>query len=364
MNDQKKPDRDAEKYHTLPGLYRNACVIQRIILAQEYVRVRKRETEEYREEIHKEALRLVNLELTTDEELITKFTCGLFANPSVWMGICQQWEAIGSHIVCSGGLVGEGKIWTILLHTLVCSPRLELGIVPIFQQYQTMVYPYGMDSCTMVELLLSNPNMKALFRNTPLDVPSDQLVTSPAFLRFDVSFLPVLSCRIPLCCLRTRKCFTDTSFQHASDTCYRMRNLDVPTHYIYTKLFEHFRPCLVAALMVSLCWAAHKRGPIFVSILSETIRSFIRTIESISDAFIEICRDDDDDDSEGGGIKECALTDRGHFRKSNLLRMAENMRILGDLVQRYFHRQVKTGDYSLKMLHAIYADVWKTLNVY
>lgn len=359
--DKKNPDRLSEKYHTLSGLYKNACVIYRTILTQEYVRVRKRETEEYRAKIHKEALRLVDLGLVTDEELMTRFTCGLFSNPSVWVGICQQWEAIGSHIICSGGLIGEGKIWTMLLHTLVCSPRLELGIVPIFQQYQTMVYPYGMDSCGMIELLLSNPNMKALFRNTPLDVPHDQLVTSPAFLRFDISFLPVLSCRIPLCCLRTRKCFTDISFQHGSDTCYRMRNMDVPTHYIYTKLFEHFRPCLVAALMVSLCWSAHKRGPIFVSILSETIRSFVLKIENISNVFTETCN------YVNGcyeGIKECVLTDRGHFRKSNLLRMAKNMRILRFLIQKYFHRQVKTGDYSLKILHAIYADVWKALNVY
>jgi hypothetical protein len=352
VQELKKPDRNGEKYHTITGLYKNARIIQQDILSVEYVHLRIRETEQHRERMHEKAKIFLNIYVISDEELMTRFCCGLFANPSVSLGICQQWEAVGSHLLYSGGLIGNGKIWTLLLHTLLCPPNLQVGLVPIFQQYQTMIYPFGMDTCSIMEFLLSNPSIKGLFKKTPLDVAEGDLVTCPGFLRFDVAFLPVLAGRLCLCCLRTRKCFTDISFQYGSDICYRMATLSGPTHFIYNTLFEHFRPCLVASMMVALVWAAQKRGLTFLHLLLETLKDFHYTLERIQmfiRKFLQMYPD-------------TRCTQRGLFRKSLLHTIAERISVLGVLMRKYFRSFGEDeGDYSLRVLHMIYQEWWDML---
>lgn len=294
--------------------------------------------------MRKECEKLSNVLIIPDDLLVLRFSAGIFANSRIMFSICQQWERIALHTLAPEALAGEGRIWAMLLHLMLCEPNLEIGIEPMFQDYQTMVFPMGMKECPLMELMYRY-NM---FKDTPLDIKHEESrVTSPAFLRFDVRFLPTISGRAVLAFIQSRKCFDSVSFQENSNVAYLLSCLKESLEPIYNTLFNHFRPCIVACMLVTICWACCSRGPQHRESMSECLSHFVVFLERLPLHATLLHR--------AGRL-------RGKEHEKRLLRtVLRRTRILRITID-YFQENNKTIGYSQLALDTLFQARWSTLN--
>lgn len=226
--------------------------------------------------MYNECMQLSNVLKIPDDLLMLRFSSGLFANPKTFVPICQQWERMSLHVMAPDTLTGEGRVWTLFLHLILCEPILEVSLEPIFQDYQIMVYLMGMGECK----LLTYMHEHDMFYDTPLDIKNaENRITCPAFLRFDAKFLPTISGRMTLNFLTSRKCFEHIGYQENSNISYLSSCLRHNLNVIYVTLFNHFRPCVVACMLVSVCWACCARGESHHHAMSESITHLLLFLE-------------------------------------------------------------------------------------
>lgn len=289
--------------------------------------------------MRKECQKLSNVLTIPDDFLVLRFSAGLFANPRTMLSICQQWERMALHTIAPEALAGEGRVWTLLLHLMICEPSLEIGLEPMFQDYQTMVFPMGMEQCALMECMYAH----GLFKDSPLDIKHEESrVTCPAFLRFDVAYLPTISGRMMLNFIGARKCFDAVGYQENSNVAYLLSCLKESLHPIYTTLFEHFRPCILACMLVAICWACCSRGIACRTSMSECLAHLLAFLDRVS-AQVELA----------------STSMEGHDRYL-MHKIVQRTRILRPTIK-YFQEECKTMGYSLLALEALFRARWNTL---
>jgi len=295
--------------------------------------------------MRKECLELSDVLRIPDDLLVLRFSAGLFANPRTMLVICQQWERMALHTIAPEALAGEGRVWTLLLHLMICEPNLEVGLEPMFQDYQTMVFLMGMEQCPMMELMYRYD----LFKDSPLDIEHEESrVTCPAFLRFDVAHLPTISGRMTLNFIGARKCFDSVGYQENSNVAYLSSCLKESLEPIYTVLFEHFRPCILACMLVAICWACCSRGHKYRTSMSECLAHLLVFLDRIPVQIELLTRA-----SPGKRLdrhEEWLM--RKIVRRTRILRPTLN----------YFQEECKTMGYSLLALDALFRARWDSLN--
>ena len=288
-----------------------------------------------REVLYRECTRLSSTFKTTDEEVMLRFACSLFSSPSTMMGVTQHWQKMAGHTIAPKEYQGEGRIWTTLLHLMVCDVRLAVEMVSMFQTYEAKIYLYGIESCPLMESLYE----RGAFEDTCLGeevVPVDKRVTSPSFLRFDPGYLPTLSGRGCLCILRSRGVFRQNQFRTGSSACTVQSMLTDECQFIYETLFEHFRPCVLACMLVSFAWAAYQAGADFYKQrFSRYVASLLIHIDRVLIPMTE--------EREGGG--------RMLSRRLNILRT---------VLERFLERKGSLG-YTEETLNELYEYMWDCL---
>jgi hypothetical protein len=299
-----------------------------------------------------ECRRLSNVLSIPDDLLVLRFSAGLFANSRTMLAICQQWERMALHIIAPERLAGEGRVWATLLHMMLCEPNLEVGLEPMFQDYQTMIFPMGMRECPLMELLYRHD----LFQGTPMEIPKEHeesRVTSPAFLRFDVRFLPTISGRMVLTFIQSRKCFDAVGRQENSNVAYLLSCLKESLEPIYATLFNHFRPCIVASMLVAICWACCSRGQRYRQSMSSCLAHLVAFLDRLPVHIGLLRRAGTFGDGEGeyGNAK--------HERRL-LGVIIRRTRVLRKTIE-YFQRDQKTLGYSQVALDALFQARWGTL---
>ena len=235
--------------------------------------------EDRRKVLYDECMRLNSRFKTTDEEVMMRFSASLFSSPDTMLSVCQQWQSMAGHTIVPKEYQGEGRVWATLLHLLACDANLSVEMVSMFQTYETRVYLYGMESCPMMEYLHQDGFLDGTCLGEEV-VPMDKRVTSPSFLRFDSGFLPTLSGRGCLCMLRLRGAFRHNQFRTGSNSCSVQANLRDELSFIYQEVFDYFRPCVVACMLVSFAWAAYRMTePFFKQRFSRYVASLMVHIE-------------------------------------------------------------------------------------
>lgn len=237
--------------------------------------------EERSKKLYKECIRLSSVFKTTDEEVMMRFSCSLFTSPSTMISITQHWQRMCGHTIYPKEYQGEGRVWTTLLHLMVCDSILSTEMVPMFQTYETRVYLYGIESCPIMESLYE----RGLFHGTCLSeeiVPVEKRVFSPSFLRFDPGYLPTLSGRCCLCLLGSRGVFNHTQYRPGSDCCAIQTNLRDEMSFIYETIFDYFRPCIIGCMLLSFSWASYKsKSTFFKDRFSVFVASLVLHIDNV-----------------------------------------------------------------------------------
>jgi hypothetical protein len=325
-------------------VFREAVALYKNQLRKEWSAMLHDEPRKASHWMRRECMELSNVLTTADDLLVLRFSAGLFANPRVILPICQQWERMALHTIAPEALAGEGRVWTLLLHLMLCEPSLEIGLEPMFQDYQTMVFPMGMGNCVLMELMYKH----GMFKDSPLDIEHEESrVTSPAFLRFDVRFLPTVSGRMALNFIGARKCFDCVGYQENSNVAYLLSRLKEHLEPVYTTLFEHFRPCIVACMLVAICWACCSRGPAYRESMSVCLAHLLVFLQRLPLQFELLAR------SPPG-----PTIDKHEERLMRLI--LKRTRILRTTIE-FFQHECKTMGYSLLALDALYQARWKTL---
>jgi len=230
--------------------------------------------ESRKKQLYERCIRLASTFRTTDEEIMVHFSTSLFTSPSTMLAIAQQWERMAGHTIAPKELHGQGRVWTCLIHTLVSDGDLTLEMVPLCQSYSMKIYLYGMNTCPYFESLFDH----GFFRGTCIDV--EKRVLSPSYLRFDPDFLPTLSGRAALNILRRRTAFKHVSYRTGSGVCAVQSCLDPALDFIFQTVFNHFRPCIVACLLITMTWSAYKMSSsLFKERFSDCIASLLVHIE-------------------------------------------------------------------------------------
>lgn len=283
--------------------------------------------ESRKQHLYRRCEELVSTFRTTDEELMIHFATSLFDRPETMLSIAQQWERMSGHVIAPKELHGRGRVWTCLMHTMLSEGNLVLEMSPTCQSYAMKIYLYGMISCPRVEELFD----QEFFAGTCMDVP--KRVLSPSYLRFDSEFLPTLHGRGALNMLRRRNAFQVTSYRTGSAVCAVQSNLRPNLDFVFQTVFNHFRPCIVACLLVAMTWSAYKMSSsLFKERFSEHIASLLNHI----------------------GSRSCPPGLKGR------------MEILRTLLERYLENpgaldSGAKGGYTLETLETLYHDLWNTL---
>ena len=325
----------------VPRVFEKASAVYASHLDKEWSAKLQGNTAAASEWMSAECTRLVCVRNISDDTLMLRFSSGIFANARTMLAICQQWERMALHIIAPEKLAGEGRVWIMLLHLMLCEPNLEQGIDPMFQGYQTMVYLMGTSDCPFMELLYTYN----FFEGTPLDIEHEQdRVISPAFLRFHSHYLPTISGRMAFLFLGARNCFTSTSYAENSNTSYLQSCLRESLAAIYDTLFNHFRPCILACMLVAICWGACSRGEVYRASMSESIAHLLAFIDRMKLQMEQHLR-----------------AQQVSRHEEHLLRViAQRVSILKKTID-YFQIDCKTSGYSLLSLDALFRARWTTL---
>lgn len=278
----------------------------------------------------------------SDENLVLRFSAGLFANAHTFLCICQQWESMASHTIASRELEGKGRVWALFLHVLLCEPDLNIEIITIFQEYEEIIYPFGVEPSRLIQMLYK----KGWLDNTPLDTADKKnRVTSPAFLRFDVKFLSTISGRLALCMIQHRNGFDSTTFREESNTAYFQSLLRENLEPIYRTVFEHFRPCIVSCLLTAVTWAACSRGENYRRDMASCLAKLIVHVEKIREWATRALENEEYQSVQDRRILEKCVQRLDHLGQAVL----------------FFEEKCKSLGYSLLSLCAMYTARWKSL---
>jgi len=293
-----------------------------------------------KEVLYRECSRLSSVFKTPDEELMMRFACSLFCSPDTMISVTQQWQRMSGHTIAPKEYQGEGRIWTTLLHLLVCDANMAIEMVSMFQTYESKVYVFGMESCPMMESLYE----RGAFTGTCLGedvVPGDKRVTSPSFLRFDTGYLPTLSGRACLCLLRSRGAFQQTQYRTGSSACAVQSVLRDEVDFIYQTVFDHFRPCVLACMLVSFAWAAYRHpSPFYKQRFSRYVASLLVHIDHVILPMLE---------------KEA-----DHPAESFDERMYKRLGMLRTVLEHFLECEGSAG-YSEETLRHLYQYMWERL---
>jgi hypothetical protein len=317
-----------------------------------------------REWMKGECIRMSSPHFVTDEELMIRFVGGLFTNCNIMLFICQQWEAMLGYTIIPSELHGNGRIWTTLLCITMCDTDLTMEMVPMFQSYYTMIYLFGMDSCPMMEYIYD----KNLFCNTCIDsreIPQEKRVTSPGFLRFDARALPTLSGSATLGILRRRKVFLSTRYRTGSSCTGVQSCLSDSLNFIFETVFNRFRPCIIACMIISLYWSAKSRPPsLFVERLQTSLILFIYNIKHSAIPNLEEKLKKKKKKKKKKKNKKSNKNGQHNEGKKKIImikKMISRLNIIETLLNNYIECPIGNG-YSKETLCKLYMDMWSTIN--
>ncbi len=312
-------------------------------LKREWSKELQDDTDKASEWMREECVRLSCMLTIPDDLLMLRFSAGLFANPKTMLAICQQWERMALHTIAPEALAGEGRVWTLLLHLMICEPNLEIGIEPMFQDYQSMVFLMGMQECPFIELMYKYD----LFKDSPLDIKHEESrVMCPAFLRFDAHFLLTISGRTTLSLITARKCFDSVGYQENSNISYLLSCLKESLAPVYETMFHHFRPCILACMLVSICWACCSRGSVYRKSMAGCLAHLLTFLERLP-VQIDLLR------AQGAFLEE-------KHDEYLLKKIVHRTRPLLETIQ-YFQNDFKDSGYSLRALDALFSARWNAM---